>query len=412
MTPVRGAIGALTLLLAACAAPMAGSSSGSASREAPWPTPVADPAQLINDFPDSASVLRRQLAAANDARDGETVRTGLTRLAALGYAPSQQTIDLLAPYLPAPEMATLRQRFAANRASVQASRLLINVPAQHQLIEGIAWDSRTGRLFAASVVSRALLVREAQGWRAVEGLETGSLFGLAIDSRRRLLWAASGVVEQTPSPETAFRGLIAVDLATLRPTRRLAAPAEGTPADIAVAADGTVYASDPNSGAIYRARAADTELSILVPPGRLRSPQGLVPSADGRRLYVSDYGYGLAEVMLADGSVSRLESDANTMLDGIDGLYPWRGGLLAIQNGTSPRRILFLTLSANGGRIADVRVLESGNPDWGEPTLGAVRPRDFLYVADAQWERYGAGGVLQGQGATHATPVRMLRPPY
>lgn len=413
MTAARGAIGVFALLLASCTAPMAGGTAGgSASREAAWPTPVADPAQLINDFPDSASVLRRQLAAANDARDGETVRAGLTRLAAMGYAPSQQTLDTLAPYVPDADMTALRQRFAANRATISASRLLINVPAQHQLIEGIAWDSRTGRLFAASVVSRALLVREAQGWRAVEGLETGSLFGLAIDSRRRTLWAASGVVEQTPSPETAFRGVIGIDLATLRPTRRLAAPVDGTPADIAVAADGTVYTSDPNSGAIYRARLTDTALTILVPPGRLRSPQGLVPSADGRRLYVSDYGYGLAEVILADGSVTRLESDANTMLDGIDGLYPWRGGLIAIQNGTNPRRILFLGLSPNGSRVASVQVLESGNPEWGEPTLGAVRPRDFLYVADAQWERYGTGGTLQGEGATRATPVRMLRPPY
>jgi hypothetical protein len=391
---------------------MAGGPSGSASRDAPWPTPVADPAQLTNDFPDSASVLRRQLGAANDARDGAAVRAGLARLAAMGYAPGQQTLDTLAPFVPDAEMTTLRQRFAANRATIQASRLLINVPAEHKLIEGIAWDGRTGRLFAASVVSRALLVREAQGWRAIDGLEAGSLFGLAIDNRRRLLWAASGVVGQTPSPDTAFRGLIAIDLNTLRPVRRIPVQGEGSPADIAVAADGTVYASDPNTGAIYRARAGDTALNVLVPPGRLRSPQGLVPSADGRRLYVSDYGYGLAEVRLADGNVSRLESDANTMLDGIDGLYPWRGGLLAIQNGTSPRRILLLTLAPGGGRIAAVRVLESGNPEWGEPTLGAVRPRDFLYVADAQWERYGEGGALQGEGATHATPVRLLRPPY
>jgi hypothetical protein len=407
----RGAIGAACLLLTACAAPMAGGSADAGSPDAPWPTPVADPAQLTSDFPDSASVLRRQLGAANDAHDAEAVRTGLQRLAVLGYAPSQQTLDTLAPYVPDAEMIALRQRFGANSARIQASRLLINVPAQHLLIEGIAWDARTGRLFAASVVSRALLVRETQGWRAVDGLEPGSLFGLAIDSRRRLLWAASGSVEQTPSPETAFRGLIGVDLNTLRPVRRLAAPAEGFPADIAVAADGTVYGSDPNTGAIYRARATDTALTILVPPGRLRSPQGLVPSADGRRLYVSDYGYGLAEVTLADGNVSRLESDANTMLDGIDGLYPWRGGLIAIQNGTSPVRILFLELSPDGNRIASVRVLETGNPDWGEPTLGAVRPRDFLYVADAQWERYGEGGAVQGEGPARATPVRLLRPP-
>jgi len=400
-----GAIGAATLLLAACAAPGTRTPS-----EPSWPTPTLAPAELLASFPDSASVQRRQLAVAHEARDAAAVRTGLQRLATMGYAPSQQTLELLAVYLPQDEMAALRQRFAANAGRVQASRLFTSLPIEHRLVEGIAWDARTARLFVATVVSRALLVRETRGWRAIEGLEAGSLFGLAIDSRRRLLWAASGVVEQTPNPESAFRGLIAVDLNTLRPVRRLAVPGEGSPADIALAPDGTIYASDPNTGAIYRARPGETALSVFVHPGRLRSPQGLVPAADGRRLYVSDYGYGLAEVHLADGTVTRLESDANTMLDGIDGLYPWRGGLLAIQNGTNPRRILFLTLSPDGERIASARVLESNHGDWGEPTLGFVRRNDFLYVADSQWERYGEAGALQGSAPLRPTTIRMLRP--
>jgi len=399
----RGPAALALLLLAGCAAPLA--RSGPA-----WPAFAADPAGLAAQFPDSASVQRRLLAAAHQAGDGEAVRTGLARLAASGYAPSQATIDLLATHVPEAEMEALRLRFAANGARVQRSRLFATVPAEHRLVEGVAWDARASRLFAGTVVGRALLVHDAGGWREVEGLAAGSLFGLAIDPRRRLLWAASGVVEQTPSPDTAFRGLIAVDLATLRAVRRVPVEGAGSPADIAVAADGTVYASDPNSGAIYRARPGDTSLQILVPAGRLRSPQGLVPAADGRRLYVSDYGYGLAAVSLADGEVSRLESDAGTMLDGIDGLVGYRGGLLAIQNGTSPRRILLLTLSRDGSRIAAARSLESNNPDWSEPTLGAVRGGDFLYVADAQWDRYGAGGAAQGEGTQRPTAIRLLRP--
>lgn len=391
------------LLLAGCAAPLA-------RRGPAWPTFAEDPAGLAAQFPDSASVLRRLLAGAHQAGDSAAVRAGVARLAASGYAPSQATIDLLAAHVPEAEMAALRLRFAANGARIQASRLFATVPAAHRLVEGIAWDARGGRLFAATVVSRILLVHDAQGWRALEGLEAGSLFGLAVDERRRLLWLGSGVVEQTPAPDTAFRGLIAVDLATLRPVRRVPVEGPGSPADIAVAADGTVYASDPNSGAIYRARPGDASLQLLVPAGRLRSPQGLVPAADGRRLYVSDYGYGLAMVSLADGAVTRLESDAGTMLDGIDGLVGFRGGLIAIQNGTSPRRILFLTLSRDGNRIASARVLESSNPDWGEPTLGALHGGDFLYVADAQWERYGPAGALQGEGAQRPTPIRLLRP--
>lgn len=395
--------GLAACLLLALAAP-------AVSQPASWPAGDAQPGALAPLFPQSATVQRQLLAAAHQAGDASAVRAGLGRLAALGYAPTEQTLAVLAPHLPAAELEALRLRFESNRSRVQASGLFANVPAEHRLVEGIAWDSETNRLFAATVVGRALLVREPLGWVKVEGLDPGSLFGLAIDRPRDLLWMASGRVEQTPSPETAFRGLIAVDLNSLMPAYRLPAPGDGSPADIAVARDGTVYASDPASGAIYRARRGDTMLGILVPPGRLRSPQGLVPAADGRRLYVSDYGRGLAIVNLADGSVTRLESDVATMLDGIDGLTAWRGGLIAIQNGTGPCRILLLTLSRDGRRIRRVRVLESNHEEWGEPTLGVVRGGQFLYVADAQWERYGAGGAPAGDGPPHATPIRFLRP--
>jgi hypothetical protein len=382
------------------------------------PVPPAGPAwdltrnnaELALDFPNSATQQRRLLTAAHQAGDAAGVRAAFARLAALGYAPGPATLDLLAVHVPEAEMAALRLLFDANRARVEASRLFATVPAEHRLVEGIAWDARTSRLFAATVVDRALLVREPLGWVKVEGIDAGSLFGLAIDERRQLLWMASGRVEQTPEGETAFRGLIALDLNSLMVAHRIPAPGEGSPADIAVGPDGTVYASDPASGAVYRARSGDAALSILIPAGRLRNPQGIVPAADGRRLYLSDYIQGIAIVNLADGAVARLESHAVTMLDGIDGLVAWRGGLIAIQNGVNPHRILRLTLSRDGNRIAGVRVLESNNAQWGEPTLGIVRGAEFLYVADAQWERYGPGGAARGEGPARPTPIRLLRP--
>lgn len=398
----RGLALAFLPALAACAtvAPPAGPA---------WPI-GQDAAALAISFPNSATQQRRLLAAAHQAGDAVVVRAGLGRLATLGYAPSAATLDLLAAHVPQPEMAALRLRFESNRARVQASRLMASVPAEYRLVEGLAWDARRNRLFAATVVDRALLLSEPLGWVKVEGVGGGSLFGLAIDERRQLLWIGSGRVGQTPQPETAFRGLIALDLNSLMVAYRIPAPGEGSPADIAVGPDGTVYASDPASGAVYRARPEDTALSILVPAGRLGNPQGIVPAADGRRLYVSDYERGIAIVGLADGSISRLESDVSTMLDGIDGLVAWRGGLIAIQNGVNPRRIIRLTLSRDGNRIASVRTLESNNAEWGEPTLGLVRGTDFLYVADAQWERYGAGGAPQGEGPARPTPIRLLRP--
>ncbi len=339
------------------------------------------------------------------------MRGGLGVLLDLGYAPSVQTLDTLSRHVPPEVMADLRLCFDANRAVVASSRLFATVPQSGRLIEGIAWDGFRRRLYASSVVGRELLYAEGNSWRAVPRFNPGSLFGLAIDEPRRLIWVASGVVEQTPSPETAFRGLIALDLNDLHEVYRIASPDGGSPADIAVAADGTVYAADPARGAIWRLGLGDSGATMLVPPGILRNPQGMVPSADRRRLYVSDYEYGLAVVDLNDGSVSRLDSDVLTMLDGIDGLIGWRGGFLAIQNGTNPHRILHLTLSRDGRSISAVRVIESNHPEWGEPTLGVVLRGSLLYVADAQWDRYGPGGTVTGEEPTRPTAIRAAHLP-
>lgn len=351
------------------------------------------------------------LAAAHRAGDSARVRAGLTRLAELGYAPAEQTLNMLAPHVPEAEMTALRQRYAANRAAVQASRLFATVPESGRLIEGVAWDSWRRRLFVTAVVGRELIYTDGEIWRAVPGLDPGSLAGVAIDAPRRRLWVASRADERSADHQTAFRGLIGIDLDTLRQVARIPVEGEGAPADIAVGVDGTVYTVDPMGGTIWRLGLGDGAMTVLVPPGRIGSPQGLVPSSDRRRLYVADYAYGIAIVDTRDGSIRRLESDSATMLDGIDGMAAYRGGLVAIQNGTNPFRILYLTLDRRGGRIVRADVVESGHPEWGEPTLGFVMGRAFLYVANSQGDRYEPGGRVTGEGPTQPTAIRAARLP-
>ena len=146
---------------------------------------------------------------------------------------------------------------------------------------------------------------------------------------------------------------------------------------------------------------------MLVAPGTLRSPQGLVVSADGQRLYASDYRYCLAVVDLASGAVSRLASDLAVALDGIDGL--WRHGeeLIAVQNGTSPMRIIALRLSHDGMRIVGHRTLEQAHPDWSEPLGGSIAAGAIYYVGNGQWERFDKG-ALKPDLAALPTQIRRL----
>jgi hypothetical protein len=134
----------------------------------------------------------------------------------------------------------------------------------------------------------------------------------------------------------------------------------------------------------------------------------MVVSRDGADLIVADYAGGLARVGLADGEIAWMEMRDAAMLDGIDGLARHGDGLIAIQNGTSPRRIIHLVLSEDEARVDAVEAIERANPDWGEPTLGAVADDRLIYVADGQWEVYGSGGVLNPDQQPRPTALRAV----
>ena len=381
---------------------------------AEWTTPdaatltsVADLQAAARRFPESAAVRIRLLNVAYSAADASTVRSAMSALADLGFVIAPPSLETLSAMAGAAETRAIAARMAAGAAPVEASAVFATVPAEHRLVEGVAWDAATRRLYASSVVGRALLVMDGE-WRPVPGLEAGSLFGLAVDAPRRLLWIASGALDPTPQPETAFRGLIALDLDRQRVVRRFAAPDGVSLADIAVVPDGTVYASDPVGGGLYRLAPGAGRIEALVPPGRLRGPQGIAVTADGGRLYVSDYGYGIAIVDPASGAVARLAAERPMMLDGVDGLFLADGALVAIQNGTRPRRIVRIRLDADGLRATGLEVIEQAHRQWGEPTLGQLRDGDLIYVADAQWERFGPGGAIVGEGPLRATTIRIV----
>lgn len=369
--------------------------------------------------PASSAEVRRDLGAALEAQDPRRVTRAMMRLSRMGATLSPETQARLAPLLdrsalphswrPAGPLAeAFAHNFRYNARSEAASELVTMVPASHRLIEGIAVDPAGERLFVGSVVDRTVLVREGEAWRPLPvSAPLGGILGLALDAERRLLWAASSVADPVPNPESAFSGLVAFDLGGLREARRVPTPGF-QPADVAVAEDGTVYASDSRSGAILRCRPGCPAAETLVPPGILKSPQGLVAWPGGRRLYVADYSLGLVLVDLKSLRLRPLVARSPVMLEGIDGLVRLGRKLVAIQNGTRPVRIVSIHLHPQGRLVDEVRVLEQAVPDWGEPTLGAMQGGDLIYVADAQWESYGAGGRLRPGAAQRPTAIRRV----
>jgi hypothetical protein len=88
---------------------------------------------------------------------------------------------------------------------------------------------------------------------------------------------------------------------------------------------------------------------------------------------------------------------------GIDGLYFHRGGLVAVQNGVNPNRVVRLFLSKDLGRVERFETIAANLPAFDEPTLGVIVKGDFYFIANSQW------GTVDEQGRL-APPEKLKEP--
>jgi streptogramin lyase len=368
---------------------------------------VAGLEQLARDFPDSTSVRLRLLNAQLQAGEGEAALASLAWLKQRGHVFSAGAQAQIPVLIGAAHEDAARALLIAQAEVVAASTIFDELPAAAGLVETVFVAPSGMEALATSVSQRAVYVRGGEAeWIAFAIPDANALSGLVAAPDGSIGWTASANINGSPEHAARFTGLYGLtgDFADLL---RIPAPQGVKLSDLTVGPDGTVYASDPEGGGIYRARRDSAQLEVLIAPGTLRSPQGLAVSADGQRLFVSDYRYGLAMIDLASGVVSRLASDVPAALDGIDGLWRDGGTLIAVQNGTSPMRISALTLSTDGTRITGHRILEQAHPEWTEPLGGNIASGALYYVATGQWDRYEKGVLRDGASAI-PTQIRRL----
>ena len=364
---------------------------------------------LTAEFPDSSSVRLRLLNAHLAEEDTVRALSVAQVLVEDGYAFSPGALEFLQGLVQTGNTPAWMTTARLNAESIEASEVVAEIPATVLLPESVLHDPATDRFLVTSIVSRALFVREGEGgWRHVDIPEAGSLAGIAIDQRRGLIWLGSGVVDPTPDPQTAFRGMIALDRNTLEVRRRVPAPAGVSISDIAVGPDGTVFGSDPVGGGVYTASLQDAAMTPLIAPGTFRSPQGLAVRPDGRSLFVSDYRYGIAVVTLPARQVYRLQMEEHALLDGVDGLWLYGNELVAVQNGLSPMRLIAITLGGGPASATGYRVIERNHTGWTEPLGGAISGNSLTYIDTGQWELFGEGGALVEGAQPRPTKVHRV----
>lgn len=174
-----------------------------------------------------------------------------------------------------------------------------------------------------------------------------ALFGVLVDDKAGLLWTCSNPNSFVPGSVQGPSTLKALDLATGALSATYEFPEGGPTAcnDIAVASDGTAYASETMSGRIFTATPGSDEFTLFASGEELVGIDGIAFADDGA-IYINNVRQQLVQRVEVDdaGAYAGLTTlELSMALEGPDGLRPLGGNR-------------FLQAEGGAGRVAIVEV--------------------------------------------------------
>jgi hypothetical protein len=122
-------------------------------------------------------------------------------------------------------------------------------------------------------------------------------------------------------------------------------------------------------------------------------PNGITVSDDGTVLYVGD-DLGVIRVNLQTHEAEEVKPAEHDTMAGADGLYWYHGGLVAVEYGTGPFRVMRWKLSADGTKVMSSEVLERGTDMVRDPTTGAIWGGKFYFMANTGIDNLNDGKIV------------------
>ncbi|HKS28573.1 MAG TPA: hypothetical protein VJS44_12165 [Pyrinomonadaceae bacterium] len=328
---------------------------------------------------------------------------GLSRVAEMGLVYAADADEDFNSLKDTEEFRKILKRFASNKAPVVRSSEAFTIHEKGLLAEGVAYDALEDAFYVGSVRARKIFKVGRDGRTSEFASERDGLWsvmGMKVDAARRHLWVATAAVPQMMNyrkEEEGQSGVLKFDLKTGKLLGKFILPNSPRPhwlGDLVINSRGDVFATDSLTPALYVLMEGGAQLEPLIEGAPFVSPQGLCFDEGESRLFLADYSKGLFVYDLKTRSLTELSSQPNVALVGIDGLYFYRGSLIAIQNGTRPHRLARVSLSKDAKRAEKLEVIEANNPLFDEPTLGVVVKDNFYYVANSQWGAFDRTGSV------------------
>jgi hypothetical protein len=353
--------------------------------------------ELLNGAPDSILELARAKVHTGDFAGAFS---DLEKFVQMG-----QSTDLLAEssefalLRKQPEFAKVQDGMAKNRVAISLARTALHLSEPALLPEDLDYDANTKRFFITTVRGKKIISADFDGAISefAKSPDDWPLLAIKIDPQRNLIWAT----------EVALRGFVFVsesdwgrsavlcyDLRTGKLLHRIEGPRGSALGDMTLAPDGDVIISDGDGGGVYRVKESNQELERL-DAGDFISPQTPASYEDGKKILVPDYLRGIGVLEVSTKQVRWLSTEDRFALNGIDGLYLEGQKLLAVQNGTSPERVVVFQVDSALTKIIAETIIERSTDSLGDPTHGVVAGDDFYYIANSGWDVIDDHGNLK-----------------
>lgn len=262
--------------------------------------------------------------------------------------------------------------------------------------EGIAFDPVSHAIFAGSFKGKVVHI-DARGVasdfaRVSTADAPRVVVGVRVDSARRHLWVTVDDPRAFGDATLGGSALHQYDIATGALVAQFRGPPVGALNDVAVDAAGVAYATNTSDGSIWRAAPGTAAMSMLLSPGSIPEANGIAISPDNRTLFVAGW-HDIIRVDVRSGALDTLIAPRDTPLGSFDGLYWYRDGLVGVQNGIHPGRVVRLSLDRQQRRVVRSEILERYHPLFNGVTTGAIDGSSLLYFANTQSRAFGPDGA-------------------
>lgn len=297
-----------------------------------------------------------------------------------GFVPDPKNSPSLRPLESDPDFRKLLAEARHRYAPVHKAHPAITVTEKDLFPEGLAVDAENGRFYMGSMHRKKIVTFTLAGGASdfvKEGLyDLSPVGGVHVDSADHGVWASTDAgVKHRPE-------LVHFD-AQGKLIERYISPAK-MPADLndcVLRGVQEIFTTDTEGNHVYRFDRTTHQFTDMKLWRPVFEPNGLTLSPDGNVLFVAD-ALGVIRVDLQTNESVDIDPGEHTTLSGVDGLYWYKGGFVAVQYGAGEYRVMRWKLSRDTRSVVASETLEYRTALVSDPTTGAILHDNFYFMAN------------------------------